>query len=139
MRKLFTLFAALLIINDAEAQIVNTQFGQIQGSVNGTVHEFLGIPFAAPPVDTLRWKAPKNPAAWANVLTTTSFAPVCPQKKFVQGDTTYTLTGNEDCLYLNIWTPQVGTASLPGMVFIHGAVPQQSSASEIQAGPELYH
>jgi para-nitrobenzyl esterase len=139
MRKLFMLLAVLLIINNAEAQIVNTQFGQIQGSLNGTVCEFLGIPFAAPPVDTLRWKAPKNPAAWANVLTTTSFAPVCPQKKFVQGDTTYTLTGNEDCLYLNIWTPQVGTASLPVMVFIHGGGQQQGSASEIQVGTELYN
>lgn len=120
------------------AQTVSTQFGPIQGSLNGSVHQFLGIPFAKPPVGTLRWSPPQNPAVWTNTLLTTSFAPVCPQKSFAQGGTTYTLSGNEDCLYLNVWTPQLNTANLPVLVFIHGGGNQQGGASETSAGTQLY-
>jgi para-nitrobenzyl esterase len=129
---------AYFFVMCAHAQIVNTEYGQVQGSLNGTVHQFLGIPFAKPPVDSLRWKAPRNPIAWAGVLNTSAFAPVCPQKKFVQGDTTYTIEGNEDCLYLNVWTPQTGVGSKPVLVFIHGGGNQQGGASETTGGTQIY-
>ncbi|MBL0339889.1 MAG: carboxylesterase family protein [Bacteroidetes bacterium] len=120
------------------AQLVTTQFGQIQGSTNGNVLQFLGIPFAKPPVDTLRWKPPVNPDNWPGVLNTTSFAPVCPQKNFDQGGTNDTIIGNEDCLYLNIWTPQLNTGNLPVLVFIHGGGNQQGSASEENGGTQMF-
>jgi para-nitrobenzyl esterase len=120
------------------AQIVTTQFGPIQGSTNGNVIQFLGIPFAKPPIDSLRWKAPQTPNAWTTTLNTTSFAPACPQKSFTQGDTTSTLIGDEDCLYLNVWTPQVGAGTRPVMVFIHGGGNQQGSANETSGGTQLY-
>ncbi len=121
-----------------QAQTVNTQFGQIQGTLNGNVYQFLGIPFAKPPVDALRWKAPQNPASWAGVLSTTSFAPVCTQKSFEQGDTSYTIQGSEDCLYLNVWTPQVGPGARPVLVFIHGGGNQQGGASQVQGGTQMF-
>lgn len=127
-----------LLQTGLKAQIVDTQFGQIQGSVNGSVYEFLGIPFAKPPVDSLRWKAPKNPDSWTGILNTTKFAPVCPQKKFVQGDSIFTFEGEEDCLYLNIWTPEIGNFDYPVMVFIHGGGNQQGGASQISGGTEMY-
>lgn len=104
--KLKTLLFLILVITATsfKSQIVNTQYGQIQGSLNGSIHQFLGIPYAKPPVNTLRWKAPENPTAWSGTISTTSFAPSCPQKSFTQGSTTFTYTGNEDCLYLNVWT-----------------------------------
>ncbi len=131
-------FILLISASSINAQVVNTQFGQIQGSLNGSVYQFLGVPFAQPPIDTLRWKAPLSPNNWAGILNTTNFAPVCPQKKFDQGGTNDTIIGNEDCLYLNVWTPQVVTPNLPVLVFIHGGGNQQGSANEVNAGTEMY-
>lgn len=142
MRCLFTI-ASLLFFSTAFTQIVSTQFGQIQGQMNGTVYEFKGIPFAKPPVDTLRWQAPQNPNNWTGILNTTEYAPACPQKTFTQlsspNDTSIAITGNEDCLYLNVWTPQLGIGNLPVLVFIHGGGNQQGSAGEISAGTSIYH
>jgi para-nitrobenzyl esterase len=123
---------------DLNAQIVETQFGKIQGKVNGNVYEFLGIPFAKPPVEMLRWKAPQNPENWPGILQTTNFAPVCPQKRYTQGDTTFTIEGEEDCLYLNIWTPNTGARDLPVLVFIHGGGNQQGGASQTSGKTQMY-
>lgn len=135
---IFTLAITLSLMKITQAQTVNTQFGQIQGSMNGSIYQFLGIPFAKPPVDTLRWKAPQNPNPWSGTLPTTSFAPICPQKRFEQGDTTFTIEGNEDCLYLNIWTPQIGSGNKAVMVFIHGGGNQQGSASQETGETQIY-
>jgi len=142
MKVIYTLFFCLLFTL-ANAQTVNTQFGQVQGHANGSVSEFLGIPFAKPPVDSLRWRAPQDPASWSTVLVADSFAPACPQKYFSQlnpvGGTVDSTFGSEDCLYLNIWTPNVSsTAGLPVLVFIHGGGNQQGSASEMDAGTPMY-
>lgn len=136
--KLLFFLGSLLTAFTSTAQIVTTQFGPIQGSTNGAIQQFLGIPFAKPPVGNLRWKAPENPDSWSTTLNTTSFAPVCPQKKFEQGGGNPSIVGNEDCLYLNVWTPQTTIANLPVMVFIHGGGNQQGSASEQNAGAQLY-
>lgn len=135
---LFPIFIFFVIGLNVKSQTVTTQFGQIQGTVNGTVYQFLGIPFAKPPVDSLRWRAPVDPDAWAGILNTTGFAPVCPQKKYEQGSTEYTLEGSEDCLYLNIWTPQTEPGNRPVLVFIHGGGNQQGGASQPQGGTQMY-
>lgn len=138
-KPLLSLIAILITCTFYNAQIiVNTQFGQIQGALNGGVYQFLGIPFAKPPVGPLRWTAPQNPASWTGTILTTSYAPECPQKKFEQGGSTFTITGNEDCLYLNIWTPQTGAGTRPVMVFIHGGGNQQGSANEQNGGTQMY-
>lgn len=137
-RTLLIFISFLFSVFISTAQIVTTQFGPIQGSANGNVIQFLGIPFAKPPIDSLRWKAPQTPNAWTTTLNTTNFAPACPQKSFTQGDTTSTLIGDEDCLYLNVWTPQVGAGTRPVMVFIHGGGNQQGSANETSGGTQLY-
>lgn len=80
----FQILIALLFHIITSAQTVSTQFGQIQGSINGSVYQFLGIPFAKPPVNNLRWKAPQNPNTWSTVLNTTNFSPVCPQKTLIK-------------------------------------------------------
>ena len=118
--------------------MVEIQSGKIQGQLNGAVLEFLGIPFAQPPVDSLRWKAPVFSHHWEGTLNTTEYAPVCPQKRFEQGETTAIIDGEEDCLYLNVWTPNLDNELLPVMVFIHGGGNQQGGASQKVGGAYLY-
>ncbi|HEV7914318.1 MAG TPA: carboxylesterase family protein, partial [Albitalea sp.] len=86
-----------------EPDTVRIRLGLVRGnSYDGGV-EFLGIPFAKPPVGPLRWRPPADPQALASTLSTQVFRPACPQKRFEQGKDTYTLEGEEDCLYLNVW------------------------------------
>jgi para-nitrobenzyl esterase len=114
--------------------IRNTQFGQVQGvndaAASGTLY-WLGIPFAAPPVGPLRWKAPVDPALWTGVLATQKFGNACVQYGRIYGpgsNNTYDATigttlnqavGSEDCLYLNVWRPAT-SGTLPVIVFIYG-------------------
>ena len=118
--------------------VVSTKFGFIKGNNNGSILEFLGVPFAKPPVDSLRWKPPLDPDSWNDTLLTQSFKQGCIQKNFQQGSTSYTIKGSEDCLYLNIWTPDI-TASLPVMVFIHGGANQQGAAGDTSGGTQIYY
>ena len=138
-RTIYLLFALFLFVLEAQSQIVDISSGTIQGKMNGDIYEFLGIPFATPPVGDLRWKAPVEPNDWTEILNTTDFSPICPQKRYEQGDTTATLEGDEDCLYLNVWTPQLNAGDLPVMFFIHGGGNQQGGASQETGGTVMYH
>ena len=74
------------------------------------VTTYKGIPFAAPPVGDLRWRAPQAPMAWSGVRTADQFAPACMQVPIVNKDLGMeSVTTNEDCLYLNVWTPAKST------------------------------
>src|SRR6516164_8803358 len=59
--------------------VVRTDDGLVRGTTAGTVDEFLGIPYAAPPTGNLRWRPPVPPAAWQGIRDATSFGPSCPQ------------------------------------------------------------
>jgi para-nitrobenzyl esterase len=118
---------------------VSTQYGQIQGSAFTGGMAFLGIPYAKPPVGTLRWKAPQEPDVWSGVLATQAFKPACPQMRFQPGQTVGEAVGDEDCLYLNVWTPDMASPSLPVLVFLHGGAHQQGSTNEISQGAEIYN
>jgi para-nitrobenzyl esterase len=127
-------FAALLAISaggplTAAAQatgnpIVQTHKGAVQGTAFSDHQEFLGIPFAAPPVGNLRFASPVPPQAWSGVLQTQQFRSSCPQPPGVIENIPST---DEDCLYLNVYTPPNVTGPeggkeslLPVMVWIHG-------------------
>jgi para-nitrobenzyl esterase len=101
------------------APIVHIDTGVVRGvAVSGGYH-FLGLPYAAPPTGNLRWQAPRPPAAWQGIRDATQFAPSCPQ---APGSLTAGRT-NEDCLYLNVYTPQLVSqpgGGLPVLVWIHG-------------------
>jgi para-nitrobenzyl esterase len=98
--------------------VARTVDGAVRGLANGAVDEFVGIPYAAPPVGALRWQPPQPPASWPGVRDATAFAPHCPQpaSPFGQAST------SEDCLYLNVYTPggHHRGARYPVMVWIHG-------------------
>jgi para-nitrobenzyl esterase len=108
--------------------LVSTISGAVQGVDNGVSCAFLGIPFAAPPVGSLRWKPPQPAAPWAPAtLTATAARPFCPQ---INPPGTTGTVGNEDCLTLNIWTPDPAPASpAPVTVWIPTGAFQGASAS----------
>ncbi len=88
--------------------------GQIAGTERGGIERFFGIPFAAPPVGDLRWRAPEPVKPWDGVKQTTEFGPVCRQNvDWIKAPQ------SEDCLSLNIWAP-AKPGKYPVMVWIHG-------------------
>jgi para-nitrobenzyl esterase len=114
--------AIILPASAANPLQVKTDKGKIQGkmSADGQARDFLGIPFAAPPVGPLRWKPPQPPAAWKNVRPATSFGSRCMQEEHYD-DMVFRDPGeNEDCLTLNVWTPAKPKGKLPVMVWIFG-------------------
>jgi len=93
--------------------------GVLQGVVEGGAVAFRGIPYAAPPTGTRRWRPPEPPPRWSGVRSAEAYGAICPQPKM--GNPRAPVVGEEDCLYLNVWTPAHRPAApLPVMVFVHG-------------------
>ncbi|KAF2889220.1 hypothetical protein ILUMI_16954, partial [Ignelater luminosus] len=120
-------------IFDDSYPVVQTKYGKVKGHSltsrqNRTFYAFQGIPFAAPPTGLLRFKAPVPPIPWIVVRDATKDGPMCIQKNYL-----YSLDppieGEEDCLYINVYTPKVflfilsaqneNASLLPVMVYIH--------------------
>lgn len=108
-------------------QPIHVEGGLVEGIVENGVEVFKGIPFAAPPVGDLRWKAPQPVEPWRGILVCDEFEKAPLQKEQARHpkgwknlDEMNKATG-EDCLYLNVWTPQKRSGDkLPVMVWIYG-------------------
>lgn len=113
----------------SDENVVVTEQGCVRGESLGTVKVFRGIPYAAPPVKELRWKAPQEHPSWSGVRDATQFGKACPQ---LPGTIfRYQLEMDEDCLSLNVWTPKTHPeAKLPVMIWIHGGGLVQGSSSQ---------
>ena len=101
---------------------VSTAQGLVVGaSVDGLpVCAYKGVPYAAPPVGNMRWRAPQPPPQRKDVLTATAFSPKCAQaKSFLDRFEDKKTIRSEDCLYLNVWRPKK-SGKYPVMVWIHG-------------------
>ena len=103
------------------APSASTSGGVVVGSVANGVASWKGIPYATPPVGDLRWKAPQPPAPWTSPRAATAYAHDCMQEPFPSDAAPLGTPPDEDCLYLNVWSPQVYVGKkLPVMVWIHG-------------------
>jgi carboxylesterase type B len=100
----------------SRSMTVSTDKGVVEGSATDEVQRYRGIPYAAPPVGDRRWRPPAPAARWSGVRPATSYGPQCPQGATGNGPGM-----NEDCLYLNVYTPEKWTdRPLPVMFWIHG-------------------
>jgi para-nitrobenzyl esterase len=106
-----------------DAPVVLTKEGPVRGFVKNGVYEFLGIPYAAPPVGNLRWMPPQPVKHWDQPLDATKFGHTCPQAETL-GVFAGPASITEDCLFLNVFTTRLGgggpSTGLPVFVWIHG-------------------
>jgi para-nitrobenzyl esterase len=121
----------------ADSLIVATDKGLVKGTQAGTGFAFLGIPFAAPPVGSLRFMPPQPAASWSEVVDATHFGNSCAQWDPLAGG----VSGSEDCLTVNVWTPALPSCSstpLPVLFWIYGGADLLgSSAQPDYVGQEL--
>ena len=118
---------AIVKADDTVPVAVRTVSGPVVGAASSAGEAFLGIPYAAPPVGPLRWRAPQPPAAWTAPRSATMLGPSCIQNLALdaqlgrQGDGP--LLGQEDCLTLNVYAPPATAGAgrgRPVMVWLHG-------------------
>ena len=113
--------------------------GQLQGTVEGGVNVFKGVPYALAPTGSHRWLAPAPHPGWSGRRDATSFAPDCIQQPYASGSFFDRLARptSEDCLYLNVWSEKAG-GQRPVMVWLHGGgLTRGSGASPWYNGANL--
>ncbi len=108
--------------------------GSVSGNPgkNSDVQVYKSIPFAAPPVGDLRWKAPKSSANWDGVRAADKFSAICAQTPYPAGSlyASAPQPTSEDCLYLNVWTAaKAANEHRPVMLWIHGGALTRGSGS----------
>jgi para-nitrobenzyl esterase len=138
-RGLFFLAVAGLVLGlsvpvHADSLALKTAEGRVRGKLlnQGKVRAFLGLPYAAPPVGGLRWKAPEPLAHWQGERDATRYGAPCAQGKPYSDMSFQDAEPGEDCLFLNVYTPASATkkSKLPVMFWIHGGSYSYGSSSE---------
>jgi para-nitrobenzyl esterase len=141
----FVIVAILCLDLSAQQPVATTENGSVSGYKSGDISIYKGIPFAAPPVGDLRWKAPQPVKNWTGVLKCDKFSASPMQRNPVPfmmwTEEFITPPGNlsEDCLYLNIWSPAKSpNDKLPVFVWIYGGgFSSGSAACAVYDGEEM--
>lgn len=124
--KLEDLLIIVLFIKISFCEILQIEDGEIEGilmedRLGDKFHAFLGIPFAEPPINELRFKAPLPVKPWSNILKCTEYSPMCAQPA---DKTSFNATYiSEDCLHLNVFSKAISSTSIelkPVIAFFHG-------------------
>jgi para-nitrobenzyl esterase len=131
-----TTFVALVLAGSAAfAQVivpVKVEHGLLQGAVEDGLTIYRGIPYAAPPIGHLRWRAPEPAAKWDGVRAAIEYGRACLQSNPAIENLP---APSEDCLFVNVWTPAMrANERLPVMVWIHGGGFAAGTPAE-----KLYH
>ena len=105
-----------------KSSTINTLSGRVQGYIKDGITIFKGIPYASPPIEVSRFHPPQEHKGWENILNATEFGPYAPQGFTVLEEMFgFFENQNEDnCLSLNIWTPETDNDLRPVMIYIHG-------------------
>lgn len=118
------IFAAMAPQAEARSApvIVKIETGRVEGEAANGVLSFKGIPFAAPPVGELRWRAPQPPKKWKDVRQAKEYGHDCMQLPFPSDAAPLGTEPAEDCLYVNVWRPEEVKQGekLPVLVWIYG-------------------
>jgi len=123
MKKILTLLLTTFALSSfagADKPAAKIETGLLQGAVEHNMNVFKNIPYAAPPVGDLRWRPPQPATSWNGIRDASKFGDSCPQPNLKNENKGLGLPGNEDCLKLNVFTPQKPSKDLPVMVWIHG-------------------
>lgn len=128
-------------------RIAETTKGKLRGVLRDGVVIYKGVPYAKPPVGELRWRPPQETEGWDGIFEADHFSAKAVQgdggggfygKEFY-GEPEYQVPSSEDCLYLNIWTPQErGEGKLPVAFWIHGGAFANGYGSEMEFDGEAY-
>ncbi|XP_013141628.1 PREDICTED: cholinesterase 1-like [Papilio polytes] len=126
-RKFFNMVRVQISDGILEGEVTNNEYG-------GKIFSFKGIPYAQPPLGDLRFKAPLPPKSWNGVRDAKKIKDQCYQYDRIFGKTN---SGSEDCLYINVFSPNITPAKpLPVMVWIHGGGFTNGSGSDEIYGPD---
>ncbi|KAI5643916.1 carboxylesterase family domain-containing protein [Phthorimaea operculella] len=133
---------SLLLVHEVRSTKVEVEQGWLEGSrlelvtKDGFYYSFKGIPYAAPPLGKLRFKAPQPPAHWEGIRNASEHGSICIQADPFAGNKF--VPSSEDCLYLSVYTPDLKPkAPLPVMFFIHGGGYSIGSGHADSYGPDF--
>ncbi|KAJ2951280.1 hypothetical protein O0L34_g5681 [Tuta absoluta] len=136
-------FALLSLALNVACVQVKVEQGWLEGNQlelvtkEGSYYSFKGIPYAAPPLGKLRFKAPEPPQPWEGIRNATKHGPMCIQNELFERNK-FVNTSSEDCLFLNVYTPDLKPKSpLSVMFYIHGGGYETGSGNEDQYGPDF--
>ena len=131
------------VMNPIPSDPITIESGKLSGTLlDGGIRAYLGVPFAAPPVRELRWRAPEPVKPWSGIYNADTKLTNCyiPLRATTLNHYFGELRSSEDCLYANIWVPPNTRpdAKLPVVVWIHGGGFQEGSINfDIYGGQEI--
>ena len=121
--------------------VVRTVYGTVRGQVSDGVASFKGIPYAAPPFGPRRMRPPVRPGAWEGVRDVTAYGPTVPKPPYPRPYDELLpepVIAGDDCLNLNVWTPDPGRVGLPVMVWVHGGAFVNGSGAVAQYAGDCF-